>query len=135
MPPRIPRIEGAVSPGFEPVRAVFADNFARRGERGGAVCVYLDGERVVDLWGGVADPATGALWRPDTMVAVHSATKGTNRMGMQLSGDWRDRALRAALDRCLAERGVSADRAATRPAPGVRSSSGAPPGRGSPTTR
>ena len=83
--PRIPRIEGRVSPGFEAVRAAFADNFARRGERGAAVCVERYGERVVDLWGGVADPATGDPWRADTMVAVHSTTKGLAAMVMALA--------------------------------------------------
>ena len=34
-------VHGHVSPGFEAVREAFADNFARRGELGGACCAYL----------------------------------------------------------------------------------------------
>jgi len=37
-------IEGHVSRGFEPVREAFAENFARRGEVGGACCAYHRGE-------------------------------------------------------------------------------------------
>jgi len=46
-------LEGHVSPGFEAVRATFADNFARRRELGGACSAYYQGEQIVDLWGGV----------------------------------------------------------------------------------
>jgi CubicO group peptidase (beta-lactamase class C family) len=69
-------VEGSVAPGFEPVREAFAANFAERGELGGAVCVVVDGEVVVDLWGGVRDRLSGAPWRADTMTLVHSTTKG-----------------------------------------------------------
>ena len=69
-------IEGSVSRGFEPVREAFIENFTRRGELGGACCIYQDGEKVVDLWGGIRDRASGEPWREDTMVIVHSATKG-----------------------------------------------------------
>jgi hypothetical protein len=42
-------IQGRVSPGFEPVRQAFADNFVRRRELGGACAVYQSGKKVVDL--------------------------------------------------------------------------------------
>jgi CubicO group peptidase (beta-lactamase class C family) len=77
-------IGGSVRAGFEPVREVFVENFTRRGELGAACCVYQDGERVVDLWGGVRDRASGEPWRADTMVVVHSATKGLAAMVMAL---------------------------------------------------
>ncbi len=71
-----PVVRGHVNRGFETVRAAFADNFARRGELGGACCAYHRGEKVVDLWGGVRNKRTGEPWEQDTMVIVHSATKG-----------------------------------------------------------
>jgi CubicO group peptidase (beta-lactamase class C family) len=80
-----PRIEGSVSGGWEPVRQAFVDNFLHRGERGGACCIYHHGEKVVDLWGGVRDRKSGAPWRADTMVVVHSATKGMSAMVMALA--------------------------------------------------
>jgi len=78
-------IEGSVSPGFEPVRVAFEENFTRRGELGGACCVYRHGEKVVDLWGGVRDRTSGEPWRPDTMVVVHSTTKGLAAMVLALA--------------------------------------------------
>jgi CubicO group peptidase (beta-lactamase class C family) len=77
-------VSGSVSAGFEPVREAFAENFARRGEVGGACAVYRHGELVVDLWGGVRDPETGDPWQPSTMVILHSATKGLAAMVMAL---------------------------------------------------
>ena len=53
-----PEIHGTVAPGFEPVRDAFARNFAEHGEVGAACCVYLRGEPVVDIHGGLADAAT-----------------------------------------------------------------------------
>jgi CubicO group peptidase (beta-lactamase class C family) len=79
-----PSVDGSVSNGFEPVRDVFVENFTRRGEIGGACCVYRNGEKVVDLWGGVRDRASGEPWRGDTMVVVHSATKGLAAMVIAL---------------------------------------------------
>jgi len=69
-------IDGYVATEFEPVLDEFARNFDERGEVGAAVCVYLDGVPVVDLWGGLADAARGADWDEDTLVLVYSATKG-----------------------------------------------------------
>ena len=69
-------IDGAVAPGFEPVRDAFAANFARFGERGAACAVYADGRLVVDLWGGEADHTTGRPWTADTLSVIWSATKG-----------------------------------------------------------
>ncbi|MFF4954506.1 serine hydrolase domain-containing protein [Streptomyces chattanoogensis] len=72
-------VQGTVEDGFEPVRDAFADNFARRGERGAAVAVYLHGRKVVDLWGGAKDgdgDAAAAPWEAGTAQVVRSATKG-----------------------------------------------------------
>ena len=77
-------IEGHVSPGFESVRDVFTDNFLRRRELGGACAVYHRGQRVIDIWGGVRDKQTGKPWEQNTMVVVHSATKGLAAMTMAL---------------------------------------------------
>jgi CubicO group peptidase (beta-lactamase class C family) len=85
-------VEGHVSAGFEPVRDAFEENFGRRGEVGGACCAYYRGEKVVDLWGGVRNRATGEPWERDTMVVVHSATKGLAAMTLALahSRGWLD---------------------------------------------
>src|SRR3954452_4872346 len=69
-------IGGTFGAGFEGVRDEFARSFTERGEVGAAVCAYVDGRPVVDLWGGVADVRTGAPWRDDTIALVYSSTKG-----------------------------------------------------------
>ena len=86
------QIEGHVSAGFEAVRDVFAGNFSRRNEGGGACCVYYRGEKVVDLWGGVRNQAIGEPWQEDTMVMVYSTTKGLAAMTLALahSRGWLD---------------------------------------------
>jgi CubicO group peptidase (beta-lactamase class C family) len=85
-------IEGHVSRGFEPVREAFEENFARRGELGGACCVYSRGEKVVDIWGGIRNKETGEPWERDTMVVVHSASKGLAAMTLAIahSRGWLD---------------------------------------------
>jgi len=75
-PAERPGVHGFVARGFEPVREEFARNFAERGEIGGACCVYLRGEPVVDLHGGIADAVTQRPWQADTLQLVFSATKG-----------------------------------------------------------
>jgi CubicO group peptidase (beta-lactamase class C family) len=73
-------IEGFCEPRFARVREEFERNFAERGEVGASVCVTLDGEPVVDLWGGQADPAAGRAWDRDTIGHVWSATKGATAL-------------------------------------------------------
>lgn len=79
------QISGLVKPGFERVRDAFVENFERRNELGAACCIYHNGEKVVDLWGGIRDRATGDLWEENTIVLVASATKGLAGMAMALA--------------------------------------------------
>jgi len=85
-------VEGQVDRGFEAVRDAFAENFARRRELGGACCAYYRGEKVVDLWGGIRNKRTGEPWLRDTMVVVHSASKGLAAMTLAVahSRGWLD---------------------------------------------
>ena len=83
---------GFVRKDFEPVREAFAENFSRRDELGAACCIYQHGEKVVDLWGGIRNKATGEPWEGDTMVLVFSATKGLAAMTLAVahSRGWLD---------------------------------------------
>jgi len=85
-PARI-EISRNVSAGFEAVREAFAENFVRGSELGAACCVYHQGRKVVDLWGGIRNSAMGEPWQEDSMVLVFSATKGSrvkrSRLGKQ----------------------------------------------------
>ncbi len=58
----IPTIHGTVDPRFTGVREAFARNFAEADELGASVHVILEGEAVVDLWGGLADRESGRPW-------------------------------------------------------------------------
>ncbi len=69
-------VGGFVAPGYEGVRDAFAANFAQHGEIGAGYSLYVDGEKVVDLWGGIADRVTGAPYTDDTLQLVFSTTKG-----------------------------------------------------------
>ncbi|HET9729670.1 MAG TPA: serine hydrolase domain-containing protein [Acidimicrobiia bacterium] len=68
--------EGFVADGFERVRDVFEENFAKGLEVGASFAVYHRGELVVDLWGGIADQQRNTPWTRDTMALVFSTTKG-----------------------------------------------------------
>jgi CubicO group peptidase (beta-lactamase class C family) len=67
------------------VREVFVENFYARGELGAACCVYQNGEKVVDLWGGVRNKKTNEPWEKDTMVVVYSTTKGLAAMTLAIA--------------------------------------------------
>src|SRR5690349_18235396 len=69
-------IKGSCAPDFVGVRDAFARNFAMRHEVGAAVAVWVDGDLVVNLWGGSADAAGTRPWRQDTLTTVLSGTKG-----------------------------------------------------------
>jgi len=69
-------IEGQCDPRFEKVRQAFAANFETRGEVGAATAVTIDGQLVIDLWGGYMDKERTRPWTRDTLVNVYSTTKG-----------------------------------------------------------
>jgi CubicO group peptidase (beta-lactamase class C family) len=73
-------IQGTVDPRFEGVRTELERNFSDRGEVGAAVHAVVRGEPVIDLWGGLADSERGVPWHEDTLVMVHSATKGATAL-------------------------------------------------------
>ena len=78
-------IHGFVNPGYEAVREAFADNFVQGREIGAACCVYHKGEKVVDLWGGIRNQATGEPWERNTKALVYSATKGLAAMTLAVA--------------------------------------------------
>lgn len=61
---------------FAKVRAAFETSLDSGEEVGAAVAITVDGEPVVDLWGGLANAESGAPWQADTLVNVYSTTKG-----------------------------------------------------------
>ena len=69
-------IHGTCKNGYERVKDAFARNFADGLEVGAALSLVVDGETVLDLWGGYADPGRTRPWNQDTIVNVYSTTKG-----------------------------------------------------------
>ncbi|MFI6154831.1 serine hydrolase domain-containing protein [Kitasatospora sp. NPDC051170] len=67
-------VMGFSEPRFEPVRAALAALLAAE-DVGASVAVHVDGEPVVDIWGGYADADRSVAWERDTLAAVNSTTK------------------------------------------------------------
>src|SRR5580765_521433 len=70
-----PELYGIALGPFANLREAFASNFASGNEVGASFCATVDGETVVDLWGGWADEARTRAWQSDTIVNVYSTTK------------------------------------------------------------
>jgi CubicO group peptidase (beta-lactamase class C family) len=79
--PELP-IGGDCDPRFEPVRAAFRRNFQQLGELGAALTIYIDGHKVVDLWGGWADAARTLPWHENTLVNVFSVGKAISTLAV-----------------------------------------------------
>ena len=80
-------VQGQVAPGFEPVLACLEALFRDGSEIGAGLAVTHKGQVVVDLWGGVADVASGAAWKADTRAVVFSVTKGLVAMALAMLHD------------------------------------------------
>lgn len=72
---------------FAPVRAMFEANLADGTDVGASYCATIDGETVVDLWGGFADEARTRPWEKDTIVNVYSTTKTMTALTALLIAD------------------------------------------------
>ena len=68
-------IHGYCDDKFHSVLDTFIANFEDGEEEGASVCFNVDGETVVDLWGGRMHPRQASDWQEDTMSVVHSVTK------------------------------------------------------------
>lgn len=68
-------VHGFAHDRFAGAREAFEANFANGEELGASFCATVNGETVVDLWGGFADEAKTRPWERDTLVNVYSVTK------------------------------------------------------------
>ncbi|MFI5952862.1 serine hydrolase domain-containing protein [Cryptosporangium sp. NPDC051539] len=68
-------VHGHVTDGFSAVSDALAKNLADGVEVGASLVVNIDGENVVDLWGGHRDAARTQPWTEDTIVTIWSSTK------------------------------------------------------------
>ena len=79
--------EGFAHDRFAPVRAAFEANLASGADIGASFCATLEGETVVDLWGGYADETRTRPWERDTIVNVYSTTKTMTALTALLVAD------------------------------------------------
>ncbi len=81
------QVHGHCDARFAAVRKAFEENLHDRGELGAAVAVTVDGETVVDLWGGWADEARSRPWERDTLVNLWSTSKGPTALCAHILAD------------------------------------------------
>jgi CubicO group peptidase (beta-lactamase class C family) len=68
-------IHGFCDERFSEVRELFERNFEEEGDIGASFAATVEGEYVIDLWGGHADLAKHTPWDENTIVNVYSTTK------------------------------------------------------------
>jgi CubicO group peptidase (beta-lactamase class C family) len=68
-------LSGTCSARFDPLRELFAAKLKSGEDLGASLAVNIDGEMVVDLWGGWVDEARTAPWTENTIANVFSTTK------------------------------------------------------------
>ena len=79
--------QGFTQDRFAPVRAVFEANLASGADIGASFCATVDGETVVDIWGGHADAEKTRAWERDSIVNVYSTTKTMTALTALLIAD------------------------------------------------
>ncbi len=80
-------VQGIVHDRYAAVRGEFERNLASGADVGASFCATVEGETVVDLWGGFADEARTRPWERDTIVNVYSTTKTMTALTALLLAD------------------------------------------------
>jgi CubicO group peptidase (beta-lactamase class C family) len=81
------QIEGKCEPRFEAVRGALAQNLDSGEELGASLVVDIDGDLVVDLWGGFCDQARTVPWTERTITNVWSSTKTVTSLAALMLAD------------------------------------------------
>lgn len=68
-------ISGYVKPGYEPVLEAYRSNFTRGEEVGSTLCIYVKGEKVLDLAGGWTDTTRTKPYSQETVNVTFSSGK------------------------------------------------------------
>jgi CubicO group peptidase (beta-lactamase class C family) len=69
---------------FATLATALTDEIVTGGELGAAIAVDIDGELVVDMWGGYVDRGKTRQWDQDTIVNVFSSTKNVTALAALL---------------------------------------------------
>jgi CubicO group peptidase (beta-lactamase class C family) len=68
-------IKGHCADQFTPLKDAFRQNFEEGHELGASLCLTLEGETIVDIWGGFSNLERTRPWEEDTIACVFSCTK------------------------------------------------------------
>ena len=68
-------IKGYCDPKFSRVEEYFADSINSKFELGASISIEIEGERVINLWGGFKDAKKSMLWEEDTLCNTFSVSK------------------------------------------------------------
>jgi CubicO group peptidase (beta-lactamase class C family) len=88
-------VHGICASRFHKVGEVFAANLSNGEDIGASAAVFIDGEPVVDLWGGYVDEGRTRPWERDTIVNNFSTTKTMTAMAALILADRRELDLNA----------------------------------------
>ncbi|WP_404710464.1 serine hydrolase domain-containing protein [Sphingomonas sp. MMS24-J13] len=80
-------VRGRYDGRFRPVVEAFKANFAREDEIGAACSIVVDGETLVDIWGGYRDGARSGEWDAGTTVCMMSVAKGVSGVCFNIAVD------------------------------------------------
>jgi len=72
-------VSGNVAKGYEPVQEMFQKNVETGRDRDAQLCVYVDGEKVVDLWGSAEGDRT---YSGDSLQCVFSSSKAVTAIAV-----------------------------------------------------
>ena len=68
-------VQGTWDAQFEPVKDAFQLHIDRAEDIGASACVFVDGQMVVDIWGGYFDETFTRPWERHTIAQMFSSTK------------------------------------------------------------
>jgi CubicO group peptidase (beta-lactamase class C family) len=100
-------IHGVCSDQFAALRDLLAGNLASGADLGASVALSIEGELVVDIWGGWVDEARTEPWERDTITNVWSTTKTMTALCALILMDAGEIDLDAAVSRFWPEFGAS----------------------------
>src|SRR5262245_18373502 len=107
-------VDGFVKPGFEAVRDAFTSNISSGADIDAAACVFIDGEAVVDLWGGYFDTTYTRTFDSHTIVNGFSSTKTMTALCALILADRGEIDLNAPVKKYWPEFAAAGDRKSTR---------------------
>ncbi len=80
-------VHGHIGPRFDKIAGALADELGSGAEVGAAIAVDVDGESVLDIWGGHVDAAKTVEWGEDTIINVWSSTKTVTSLAALMVAD------------------------------------------------